>query len=373
MNASAPEPQLAVATWNVCLGVEFESVLAAGGEGSRHEAARRILEAIERTRFPDRADAMARVIARYRPDVLALQELARFETVEGTQGRTLYSFADIMGEALARAGSPYVQVSCVDTFSGRLPIDDATTANFTSCDALLVRKDCDVDLSVIEVDDGHFENRLTMRQAGRAHSLAIRRGWSSVLLERQGRRVRVVVTHLDSLSAQVRRGQAHELVALLSESHEPVVVMGALNSGATMLPDASVLSSSSDDGVLEVLAGAGYEDAWLSCREAAYLHEHQDALAGGVIAAGSAPGSDAVDGATWGPAPELAADRDPAGRTVGRALTERLDYAFFDPLALVARSAQVVGAAVGDVTRTGPALLPSDHACVVVRLAFRGP
>jgi len=175
MNTPTREPQLAVATWNVCLGVEFESVLAAGGEGSRQEAARRILDAVERTRFPDRAEAMARVVARHRPDVLALQELGRWETTSGTQTRTLYSFPDIMMEALARAGAPYVLVTCVDTVTGQLPIDGGASALFISCDALLVRKDPDVDLSVMEVDEGHYVNRLTMRQAGRAPTVPIRR------------------------------------------------------------------------------------------------------------------------------------------------------------------------------------------------------
>ena len=222
--------ELSVATWNVCLGTEFEPILGSGRQQSLEEAARAVLDGVRATRFPDRAEAIARVVAQHRPDVLALQELGRWETGGSGEERVLYSFSQIMQVALQRAGAPYVQVGCVETVSGHLPVDGRTWARFTSCDALLVRQDADVDLSVLEVDQGHYESALTVELAG-GGSLPIRRGWSSVDLERGGRKVCVVVTHLDSIDAAVRRDQMHELVAMACRSREPVVILGDLNAG----------------------------------------------------------------------------------------------------------------------------------------------
>jgi endonuclease/exonuclease/phosphatase family metal-dependent hydrolase len=357
--------QLSVATWNVCLGAEFEPILGAGRERSLEDAARAVLDGVRASRFPDRAEAIARVVARHRPDVLALQELGRWETGGSGEERVLYSFPDIMQVALERAGAPYVQVSCVETVTGQLPVDGRTWARFTSWDALLVRQDVDVDLSVVEVDQGHYDSSRTVELAG-GGTLPIRRGWSSVDLERGGRKVRVVVTHLDSMDASVRRGQMHELVAMACRSREPVVILGDLNSPAAPVTGPAWLTGSSQDGVLEVLAGAGYADAWVRCRE----HRREAARAtpppGGGVTTGSY-GSAGADGSTWGPAPGLLAsthrDRD---------LRQRLDYVFYDPAGMEARAASVIGAGPEDVTRTVPTLLPSDHVGVLVHLRLRG-
>jgi endonuclease/exonuclease/phosphatase family metal-dependent hydrolase len=345
-SSQAGPPGITVATWNVCLGAEFEPILGAGSALDLREAARAVLDAVERSRFPDRADAIARVVAAHRPDVLALQELGRWETGVGDDAKTLYSFPDLVLEALARAGAPYALVTCVDTITGQLPVDATSWAGFTSCDALLVRKDAAVGLSVIEVDQDHYVNSHTVQLAGGDTPFPIRRGWSSVDLERSGYRLRVVVTHLDSLDAAVRRTQAHELVSLASRSPLPVVIVGDLNSPASALRGASPMAARSADGVLEVLAGAGYADAWLTCRGAASGH-------------------------TWGEAPGLlAAAAGEAGRR-GRRLSQRIDYVFFDPEALEARGALVLGADTDDVTVTEPVLVPSDHACVLAHLLFR--
>jgi endonuclease/exonuclease/phosphatase family metal-dependent hydrolase len=357
--------ELSVATWNVCLGTEFEPILGSGRQQSLEEAARAVLDGVRATRFPDRAEAIARVVAQHRPDVLALQELGRWETGGSGEERVLYSFSQIMQVALQRAGAPYVQVGCVETVSGHLPVDGRTWARFTSCDALLVRQDADVDLSVLEVDQGHYESALTVELAG-GGSLPIRRGWSSVDLERGGRKVCVVVTHLDSIDAAVRRDQMHELVAMACRSREPVVILGDLNSPASPIPDPSRLTASSDDGVLEVLAGAGFADAWVHCRERRREAARSAPQPGGAVTTESR-GSALAQGGTWGPAPGLLAstrrDRD---------LRQRLDYVFYDPAGLEARAASIIGAGPEDVTTTVPALLPSDHAGVLVHLRLRG-
>jgi endonuclease/exonuclease/phosphatase family metal-dependent hydrolase len=353
--------ELSVATWNVCLGVDFEPILGAGRQHSLKEAARLVLDGVRATRFPDRAEAIARIVARHRPDVLALQELGKWETGGTGEGRLLYSFPEIMQVALARAGAPYVLVTCVDTVTGQLPVDGRTWASFTSCDALFVRQDVDVNLSVVEVDHGHYDSSLT---AGGGR-MPIRRGWSSLDLERGGRKVRVVVTHLDSMDTSVRRDQMHELVAMACRSQEPVVILGDLNTPAAPITGPSRLTASSKDGVLEILAGAGFADAWVRCREhrreAARVSPQQT----GAVTTGS-PTPSAAPGGTWGPAPGLL-----ASKRRDRTLTQRLDYVFYDPAGLEARDATVIGGGPEDVTRTVPTLLPSDHAGVLVHLRLR--
>lgn len=353
-----------VATWNVCLGVEFEPLLSAGPRDSLAQATRKVLDGVSESRFPDRAETIARVIARHRPDVLGLQELGRWETGDRDDEQLLYSFPDIMLDALAAAGAPYVMINCVDTITGQLPVDGRQWARFTSCDALLLRQDPDVQMAVIEIDDGHYASYLTAELAGGGRSFPIRRGWVSVDLERSGRRARAIVTHLDSMDPDVRRAQAHELVSLASTSPYPVVMVGGLNSEALDGVDGPVGGPSSRDGVLEVLANAGYVDAWSCCDDLAPLPRAAEVTgtAGGLVA----DDVEVMDlrGATWGPAQGLRAPEV-------RDLTQRIDYVFFDPASVQAQSSQVIGVDPGDVTTTTPRLLPSDHGCLLVRLTFR--
>lgn len=358
-----PAATFTVATWNVCMGVEFEALLSAGSRESLAEAARKLLDGVSETRFPDRAETIARVVARHRPDVLGLQELGRWETGGDDGEQMLYSFPDIMLEALATAGAPYVMIHCVDTVTGQLPVDGPQWARFTSCDALLLRMDPDVDMSVIEIDDGHYSTYLTAELAGGGRSFPIRRGWVAVDLERNGHRVRAIVTHLDSMDADVRRAQAHELVSLASTSRYPVIMVGDLNSEATGQTDTSG-SPSSRDGVIEVLANAGYADAWSCCDDLATAHRTPEVAGGHGVR--PAEGVEVMDvrGATWGPADGLRA-------LEGRDMTQRIDYVLFDPDVIGACSSQVIGVDPTDVTSTTPPLLPSDHGCLFVRLEFR--
>ncbi|MGH3498468.1 MAG: endonuclease/exonuclease/phosphatase family protein [Nocardioidaceae bacterium] len=332
-------PSLNVGTWNVYLGAEFTPLFEASTPAAVTEAAADVLAKVRETRFPDRAEALAAVIARDRPDVLALQELGRWDLGDGDSFESLWDFQEVMLDALERAGAPYLMVLCSDTFTGELPVDGHQRVRFTSCDALLLRQDPEVQTSVLAIDNGHFDACLTVSVGAGAHVLPVKRGYVSVDLERLGRRLRVIVTHLDSLSGEIRMAQAHELIGVAAMSPHPVVIMGDLNSPATNEVVVGGRTAASPDGVLELLANAGYEDAWVM-----------------------------VHGATAG---ATCAER---GVVVGeRPLTDRLDFVFYDPDALQATDARLAGNEPADRTLSDAKLWPSDHACVLATLQFAEP
>ena len=84
-------------------------------------------------------------------------------------------------------------------------------------------------------------------------NLPIVRGWASVDVKVRGKSFRFVDTHLEAFSAAVRTLQAVELSQLLADAPLPVVLVGDLNSEPT---DAA--------GAYGILTGAlGLEDAWV--------------------------------------------------------------------------------------------------------------
>ncbi|MDO9379248.1 MAG: endonuclease/exonuclease/phosphatase family protein [Nocardioidaceae bacterium] len=316
---TVPPSSLRVATWNVYLGADLEPLVRCDDVDTLAKATREALQQAERTRFPERAELIADAIGSSRPDVVGLQELGRWE-IDSPRGReVLWDHAQLVTEALERRGHPYVMLHCSDTFTGRFPLEDDSSVGFTNCDAMLLRASPDRQITVLDAEHGHFDARLQVTVPEADETLHVKRGWVQADLEIGGHHVRVVTTHLDSMDTDVRRRQAHELVATTSTSPYPVVLVGDLNPTA-------------GDGVVDVLLRAGYVDAW------------EQAGVG--------------DGLTWGRTPDLDTDAD---------LSERLDFVLLDPERVRTRAVELIGAAGSRSSGPEP-IWPSDHAGVVAEL-----
>jgi endonuclease/exonuclease/phosphatase family metal-dependent hydrolase len=312
---------LTVATYNLYLGADLARLFAVTSPEELAAEVEELRDQLARTRFPERAAAVARIIAREEVDVAGLQEVTRWSLAPAAGGgapdqeRVLEDFLPVLVDALAAAGTPY-DVHAVDGgFGGSLPVDGGVMA-VAGSDALLVRR------------GGHFT--VTGERTGAytaSHAVPtgidgltfpIRRGWGVVEGEVGGSRVVVANTHTEAYDAAVRDAQRDELLAELAGHDGPVVLLGDLNAA----PDAV--------GVPEPFA-----DAWL------------------------AAGGDPAGGHTCGQAAGL--DNPVA------TLRERIDYVFVRG-ARVERCV-VVGAEQADRTEPGR-LWPSDHAGVIARLGW---
>jgi endonuclease/exonuclease/phosphatase family metal-dependent hydrolase len=156
------------------------------------------------------------------------------------------------------------------------------------------------------------------------------RGWSSVDVKFLGKSYRFVNTHLEAFSGVIRNLQAQELVAWMSGSPLPVVLVGDLNSLPTDLT-----------GAYGIMLGAGFVDAWVETM-------------------GGVPGFTAGQAADLMNFPSL--------------LDHTVDYVMHNEDGFVdglAGSGDIIGEEVGDRTPSG--LWPSDHAGVSVTLHIATP
>ena len=381
-------------------------------------AAQFMWDQVATTDFDARVGELAAEAARFRPDVIGLQEATVWACRTGLFGglTPVYDFTEQFLEATASAGEPYVvaekdgvraenpgyeipaipfltTVEDPDTFQ---PIFGSDTADcgFTIGDTLLVR--ADLADSVLAAGTSEYTDRYAVVPV----VFTIDRGYSWADLAIAGTTVRVVTTHLESLwdegAAAPSVAQSQQLVDGLAATTVPLVVVGDFNADPRdpRAPDAPNPGSQPeafdacppqpDDLTLDncdptcnafwTMLGAGYTDA----------------------------GPDVLDPAnySWGAAADLAGpdpDRVSAALEQGNSagFTDRLDHVFLangatavtaeiignewpdgddvwacdDPsqVSTTEESSAVLAAAgVGEVITGRGLCLPTDHAGLVV-------
>ncbi|MFF0729154.1 endonuclease/exonuclease/phosphatase family protein [Streptomyces sp. NPDC004134] len=319
-----------VATYNVYLGADLKPLFDAGSQAELVTRAGEVYAAMEATDFRERAAALADLLAARAPEVVGLQEVARWE--RGPAGGELtvrYDFLRLLLDELAARGTPYRAVAANDNFTGRMPVSATEEARFTDRDVIVVRDGPPASRPrTSRATSAAYDAKATLPSRIPGLSFEVPRGWSSVDVTVRGGTFRFATTHLEAFGTpEVRAAQARELAAALAVSPHPVVLTGDFNSRPT---DAS--------GAYGILAEAGYADAW--------------------TAAGGGP----EGGWTAGQSGSLLA---------GNELSHRIDHVLYAPDGVRAVAAEVVGDREAD--RSAPTgFWPSDHAGVVAELRLGG-
>lgn len=282
----SPGKPLTVMTRNVYLGGDIMRPLRAT-EGKSGLAALlafanandALADVVKQTSFPTRADLLADEIADQRPDVVGLQEVALWRTgpVEldaiGVENATdvEQDFLAILMDAIAETGANYrvvqVQVESdveAPAFSGS-PFDgtwqDQRDVRLTMRDVLLVR--VGHGLKVLDSGGAQYDARFAVEVAGVGFSFVRGYVWADIRFGSQ--QVRVINTHLESVSSDIALAQAKELVAgpASTDGELPTVILCDCNSDPlnhSVKPRDSVPHSAAYDFLVQE---AGFTDQWL--------------------------------------------------------------------------------------------------------------
>jgi endonuclease/exonuclease/phosphatase family metal-dependent hydrolase len=179
-----------------------------------------------------RAARIADEIASAQPDLVSLQEVARWtgflpSTCAG--GSTTIDAQKALMAELAAKGARYTVVRELDEFSSA-GIQGLGPLSFLDRDLLLARAEPPGQLSLSNATAAHFTTILPLPLPGGLVA-NILRGWISVDATLRGRTVRVIATHLESFFQPVQEGQALELLAGPAHTSLPVIIAGDLNTG----------------------------------------------------------------------------------------------------------------------------------------------
>ena len=290
--SGAPRPVSAVTMdvgiYNVYLGADLNPLFGASSLPDLISRASAIYAEVERTDFPQRAEAIAELVADDAPDVLGLNEVALWETAPWafvqTPGGPLpvatgpytpsFDFEQILLDALAAEGEPYTVVATNSNFTSAtipiaIPISPTLAARFTDHDLILVRDDALKHLTVSNARSFNFSDASLFSVNLLGLNVQVDRGWSTVDLTQRGRTFRFVNTHLEAfgttpLRDEWRNLQAAELVADLETSPYPLVVVGDINARPTLCQDFRQPPQFQDQNVVAygLLEDAGLQEVW---------------------------------------------------------------------------------------------------------------
>jgi len=329
------EGGITVMTQNLYQGTELANTLAATTRQQFLLGVAADYNNVIATNFPERADALATEIARSRPALVGLQEVALWQTqpldAHGTPvGPWIvsYDFLRILLGRLAAHGLHYTTVIARTNFtvagvglfsSGLLGV------SLTEQLALLARTDLPTArLQIANPQQDGYHTFIPVHTL--SGTLPIGSGWLSVDATTRGNTFRFITTHLTALTLTlgVQAPQMQELLAGPAATTLPVVIAGDFNTTTT-------------GAAYTEAVGAGFADQW-------------------TVARGDDNGYTAFQ--------ELPTINNPTSN-----LSARIDYVLtHGPIA--AGNMHLVGAHPS--ARTPSGLWPSDHAGLVARLAFAG-
>jgi endonuclease/exonuclease/phosphatase family metal-dependent hydrolase len=287
-----------VQTYNMYFGANLTPLFAPGANPVL--AASAIWAEMQASRIPERARAVAEIIAEEAPDLVGLQEVSTWRSAPATftppssfapagPFTTDYDALALLQKDLAELGVPYQVVVANTNFSnepgpgsvGPLPVIVAPgpppsfrLATFTDRDVILV-KQSSLRRGRIErfdagdVQSGTFEAKLRVMVSGQ--EIAVPRGWSSADVTVRGRTFTFFNTHFEAygyggLQDQVRNPQAVELADLIEDWDHPVVLVGDVNVRPTMCKDVRLGQPEwpADQNIVayQTLLDAGLKEVW---------------------------------------------------------------------------------------------------------------
>ena len=260
-------PPIRVVSRNLYLGGDIGPILGASTPQEIPGLVAQTWETIQATDFSARARVIAREIGMLRPDVIGLQEVARFRTqspgdffIGNPQAAedVALDYLEILLRELDARGLRYDVATSIDNIDVELPSATSPSTfddiRYTDRDVVLVRRGVRIDAA----SSGHYAANLSFRVAG-AVPLTILRGWNRVDVTHHGTSYHFVNTHLetDESGPTIQELQAAELVEMLSGVDTPTFVVGDLNG----LPQGGT-------NTYGMLVTAGFEDVWESFRPA---------------------------------------------------------------------------------------------------------
>ncbi len=258
--AEGPDRTLTVMTRNLYFGAGLTDVLAAQTEEEFLTEAIAAFETAMASDFPARAAAIADEIVDEEPALIGIQEATWWTTTTLTDPpqpvpAMTVDFVGLILDELADRGASYTAVETVEGFDAEIPVEQlGASVRLTVGDVLLARTDLPTSrLKISNVQSGTYDTMISLPSP--IGELAFPRQWISADVKVRGAQARVITTHLESIAAPVRIGQALELLAGPADTGLPVIAIGDFNAQITAEGDASAL-----------LLDAGFEDAWATAR-----------------------------------------------------------------------------------------------------------
>ena len=248
----ADDSTVRVMTRNLYQGSNFAAIFAATTPAQFVAAVTQAYNEILASNRPERMAAVAREIARERPDLVGLQEAAILRSGDPIATTVVSDQTQLLLDKLDDLGRPYEVVAIMPGIDVQAP-SALGGVRHTYRTVLIARRGLDLALTNMQVQ--HFlVNRVITAAIGL--SFTDTRGWASVDVRLRGRWFRFVTTHLEPMPPfSTQQAQAAELLATAANTAMPVIMAADFNANASNSADPTFPT-------YQLLLSAGFKDAW---------------------------------------------------------------------------------------------------------------
>ena len=317
---------LTVMTYNVYVGSSADPILGVENLLQVPIEVAKMYNNVMASDFPSRAQGIVKSIKTHHPHIIGLQEISLIRRQSPGDflpdnptlaEEVVMDYLQIFMDALQAEGLNYKVAAQVENIDIEMPMLAETgfdDIRLTDYDVILARDDVEIARPV----NANYTNALEIEDLG----LIVNRGYTAVDATIEGATYRILNTHLETVSEEVRVAQIHEIIDLFSNESLPIILLGDFNTRAT------------EGTGYQTLLSAGYVDVWqmdsegngnTCCQDADLLNEISD-------------------------------------------LTVRIDQIFVRNLEPTSVETHTVGDKPADKTASG--LWPSNHAGVVAQFEF---
>ena len=235
--ASAKKQDLKVMTRNVYLGADLIPLASAPDQATFEQNAAQRFQTVAKNDFPTRAKALAKEIAKNKPDIIGVQEATVWR--RGPDGlkdgsatpaqQVIYDSSEELLKALRSAGAPYREVAGRDWFDFEAPTALNYDVRITQRDVILVRNKSKVKVKK-SFRGGYRDHFDPPTVVGTAQQL---RGWVGIDGTLAKHKFRFVSTHLEAYSPDIADKQMKQLLSSsgpLSSKKSQAILVGDFNS-----------------------------------------------------------------------------------------------------------------------------------------------
>jgi endonuclease/exonuclease/phosphatase family metal-dependent hydrolase len=232
---AAAKPDVTFMSRNLYLGADIIKLASAPDEATQAQQAAQLFATVQQTNFPLRAQRIAREIKTHKPDLIGLQEVARYyRGPAGVNDKTknantlLYDWLTILQRELKANGQKYR----VAIEQNEMDIETASSEGYDLRlklgNAILVRKGSKV--KVTKAFKGTFTDQLSVPLKD-GQTVTLERGFAALDATVGTKKFRFIDPHAEAYSDEAANGQFTELLATAAKSKKLTTIMaGDFNS-----------------------------------------------------------------------------------------------------------------------------------------------
>jgi endonuclease/exonuclease/phosphatase family metal-dependent hydrolase len=237
------KPDVKFMSRNLYLGADIIKMAVAKNEAEERALAAQLHETVRATDFNTRAQALAGEVANRKPDVIGLQEVARYlRSPDGQQDEIknanmpLYNWLSIFQRELRARDMHYRVVSKLTWIDVEVSSDEGYDLRFQQANVVLVRRGSKV--KFLRQRKAVFPTQLPIPLHDQ--QVVQQRGWAGMEGRVAGKRFRFFTPHAEAYSNDVSTQQFKEMMAStqLKPKRMPMVIAGDFNSDPRSTDDA---------------------------------------------------------------------------------------------------------------------------------------